>query len=345
MRKHAIQLADYIDKQRDERKQCLIEYQKQLAKNSRAQEESNKNLIDDYNRLKTNSCESITNAATLVLRAALNEDLDPENVSGCFGRVSSAKSIRPPSSPTKRRQALLDPIRRWNSFHMRDRKTNSNTVRSFEQFRRDYTRTGGNFGEEQTSSPSMAASGLMGAVPRVLALRNEYLPSETVITEHQNRQSRKQLSVDFEPVEKARTLSQGDVGKTFSCNLSEAGKEGGMTLTRQITRELLLAAKRNSSKELFDDSKTKESGEDLSINRHRTRSEGDDEEKRKTVIEISKKSFREKTKESYTLTGVGVEKLKRQKDTPETDAEGKPVTSSPKTSTSDAEFDEDQSEW
>lgn len=356
MRKHATQLADLIDIQKDERERCLYEYRQKVAKKEKEKQAEKTNTVGDYNRLKTSSCESIANTATFLLRAGLRDDVDPESVAGCFGKVAASKIIRSPGSPTKRKQALLDPIRRWNSFHMRDKKTNISVIKSFEQFRRDYAKKKDPADDDQPSSPSMAVTGLMGALPRVIALRNEFLPADTNAIEMPVTQNKKQLSVDVEPLEKMRTLSQGDVGKTIPLNLVGSLREE-ITLTRQITKKLLLEAKRNSSKELYEDLKLKESSSsghcesgqtDKDVFRSRTRSEGESDEKEKTIRESPKKLVRKKTKESLSVSKT--EKPRRWSDRDETEkleveVEARNAISTRSSTSSDWDLDDDDLEW
>ncbi|KAK6645110.1 hypothetical protein RUM43_001386 [Polyplax serrata] len=326
MQKHAHQLAEYIDKQKNERERCLVEYKNRLEKKKNETKRS---------KNKADICDEVTGHGVQVLGTE-NED-GPELVSGCFGRVANTRTVRPPPSPTKRRQALLDPIRRWNSFHMRDRKSNPSAVKSFEQFRREYTKAAGPAETDKTTP-----AGLMGALPRVLALRSECHPMDTSATSDQNQcVTRKQLSVEFDPATKARTLSQGDVGRT----LSEASREG-MTLTRQITRELLLAAKRNSSKELIAGSKDN-SEDSLKLDkdevRHRTRSEGEEVDGTLTTPrERLQKSIRKKVKDSVTTEIPRRWSERDEYDGKETETMTK-SKSYPRSST--CEVQEDHSEW
>ena len=365
MRKHASQLADYIDKQKDLREKCLIQYQKQvLEKKKEKDAERGDGTKDDYNSFKTNSCESIANAATFVLRAGWgDEGGGPDSMSGCFGRPSKWKNnARTPASPTKRTKNLLDPIRRWNSFHMRDRKTTPSQMKSLEEFRREFsTEKDGSAVENVAATPSMAATGLMGALPRVLALRSEYHPSDITMTE--TMQNKKQLSVETEHVEKSRAFSQGDVGKTLPLHLSELRKENGMTLTKQVTRDLLLPSKRNSNNKdsnVSDDGKSSNEGKKsekvlkgcaTEPARSRTRSEGGKDDKDKMMRSSPKKLMRKKTKENLYANSMQGDKPRRWSERDDESEKlvveigGKCATYSRLSSSWDVDIDAEDSDW
>lgn len=270
MRKHTTQLSELIEKQRSDHDRFRAEYQQKLAKEEKARQEKIEAEEKKYIQMKTNSCDNITSTASFIAMKAMQES-DSEDVSGCFGKSSSPKSSKIPMSPTRRKQALLDPIRRWNSFHSRDKRSSASVVRSFEQFRRDYGKKIAACDVDLPANASMTATGLMGALPRVVALRNESLPQENLVADSSSKtikQVKDSLTVERFP-EKMRTLSHGDVSETLQ------GKrwDSGIKLMQQISKERLLMEKEETSKQrrwsdreeetISSDDKCKETGENL----------------------------------------------------------------------------------
>lgn len=229
MQKHAPQLSDLIAKQKPEHDKFAEEHRQKKAKEEQAKQEASEKK---YIQLKTNSCDSITTTASFLILKAMQE-ADGDDVSGCFGKSSSPKSSKTPMSPTKRKQALLDPIRRWNSFHSRDKKSNASVARSFEQFRRDY---GKKMAAEAEQATSQIAAGLMGALPRVVALRNESLPQESKLIKQPTKET---LAVEAGPGEKLRrsSLMSDDSGVRLSGGGKEEETKSDAKLNRQKSRE------------------------------------------------------------------------------------------------------------
>lgn len=248
MHKHTLQLAELIEKQKLDHERLRAEYQQKLAKEEKARKEKIEGEEKKYMQAKMNSCDSITTTAAFLALKSM-QDSDSEDVSGCFGKSSSPKSSKTPMSPTRRKQALLDPIRRWNSFHSRDKRSSASVARSFEQFRRDYGKKMVTCDVDIPVNTSITASGLMGALPRVVALRNESLPQENVVSDPSSKlaktPSKDTLSVERGYHEKMRTLSHGDVSETLE------GKrwDSGMKLMQQIRRERLSTEKEEQNKQ------------------------------------------------------------------------------------------------
>lgn len=227
MRKHAPQLAELIEKQRSEHERYYREYHQKLA--SREREKEKPCSAEKYLQLKTTSYESITSTASF-LAFKFSRDSEEDEVLGCFGKTVE-RSSKATVSPTRRRQALLDPIRRWNSFHSRDKKSNPRVVEQFEKFQKECAK-------EISEAKAMSV--------------------EASLPENEQGASKAKhlLAAELAHCEKPRSLSQGNVTET----LNHDKKSSGARLMRQVTKELLLREKERKRSERSEDEESKAGG-------------------------------------------------------------------------------------
>ena len=125
-------------------------------------------------------------------------------VGGCNnGTVPSTASCKVGGMCSTRRPGPVEPIRRWNSFHSRDRRSNtmSATVEHFRQHQQKLKNSIVVSGSAPSASAMGAAAGLMGVtagagvalasergngrcIPRVMALRSESADVPTARGQH-----------------------------------------------------------------------------------------------------------------------------------------------------------------